>query len=1223
MRSRAEGTRLQHGLEPQVAPPGSPGLTGPVQDRCVGKYQLREHLGDGGMGTVYRATVAGSEASVAVKVIHPHLQRERGFRARFEREADLGRRVDHENVVRTLGAEIVREGDRETAVLVMEYVEGRTLRALLAELGTVPESLLRELARQIAAGLRSIHEAGIIHRDLKPENVLITRDAQVRIMDLGVARPVRTSSPLTKEGHFAGSLLYAAPEQLRGATPGTAYDQYALGLILYELATGRHPFPGESAAEIVGAHLHASPRRLIDTQPNVSPFFSEVVATLMDKAPERRFASTAELHAALERGEEGTWWVDRSRDAGRRGPRLRIPVTREADVVGRTRELGMLRGAWDAARRGEGRTVFVEGEAGVGKTRFLDAFVGEVEHEFVHALYGSYPPEGAQNGLTKAVVDHLGRADLAARIAPYLEGSDALARALAAALRHEVPVDGATPSLGAESLSAALVRLARGLAAERPVLWFVEDLHNASPAARHRVLALARAARDLPLLLVLTARTGALDQELPELTRLAGFRRMQLPRLGSDALQRLVDSLFVDAGAAERVGPLIAGRSDGVPFFVFELLHGLTESGRLRRRADGRYEELSTITEVEAPSAVRDLVRLRLHELSADQRHLVDVAAVQGHAFDPDLQARVLQAPRVRVLQTLAHLERKGGLVRSKGARYQFDHHLVQEVVRNELPLPLLQEYHALLAHALAEREGVDLESAKGVQGHVAHTLVVHLLGSTEPRAALPFLRAAANHLSLHAGEEAARALLRKALDIIPDLPAEQRFDLLLVLAGSLHADSRQQAECEAIDEAAALADALDDDCLRARAETARGVMLVHAGALEEAVQVLQGSIRLSEAGGFDDVTALSRQHLVLVLAQAGRHPEALEQCEAGRAATRRTGNRRRESALLGQAAAALWALQRETEAEAAAEEAVQIAREEGDWAVETRVLAQIGSICMRSGRHAEAVDAFLRFLEIVQARGHGSRISYACGNLGRIYEDMGRLADACGRYEQSIRVSRELGDRRTESMSRGLLGGVRRALGDFEGAVTSVEHSLRIGKDVGDRRLEACGLNVLGSVALDRDATGEALALLRAAIALFDHHPFPSGRAGALRWLGLALVRRGEVQEGCAALEEARALARSIHAAREELPAAAALAVLGVLDAGEVLAALGAEEARLDAQTRMRVLHDLHRATGDPALLAEAQALLEHLIRHAPAAWREPMRRRVPLHREIATASV
>lgn len=1187
----------------------------------MGQYRLCERLGDGGMGTVFRATVEGTGASVAVKVIHPHLQRESGFRARFEREAELGRRVDHVNVVRTLGAEIVRQGDEETAVLVMEYVEGRTLRALLAELGRVPESLLRELASQIAAGLRSIHEAGIIHRDLKPENVLITHDDQVRIMDLGVARPVRPTSPLTKEGLFAGSLLYAAPEQLRGATPGTAADQYGLGLILYELATGLHPFGGENAAEIVGAHLHASPRRLIDTQPDVSPFLSEIVATLMDKAPERRFPSTAELQDAIDQGEGGAWWAERSRATGPRLHRLRIPVTRESHVVGRTRELGLLRGAWEAARQGEGRLVLVEGEAGVGKTRLIDAFLGEVEHEVVHTLYGSYPPEGTQNGLTKAVVDHLGSADLDGRLARYLAGSDALARALAAALRHQVPGDGGTPLTG-DSLSAALVRVARGLAAERPVLWFVEDLHNAGPAARRRVLALARALENLPILLVLTTRPDAIDQELPELSRLEGFRRLQVPRLHADAVQQLADTLFVDAGVAERVGPLIAGKSDGVPFFVFELLRGLCESGRLRRRGDGRYEELSAISKVEAPSAVRDLVRLRLHELSADQRHLIDVAAVQGHAFDPDLQARVLQAPRVSILQTLAHLERKGGLVRSKGALYQFDHHLVQEVVRDELPLPLRQEYHSLLAHGLADREGVDLASGQGVADHVAHALVVHLLGSTEPQVALPFLRAAASYLSLHAGEEASRALLRRALDVLPDMPSEERFDLLLVLAGSLHAGGGQQAESDAIDEAGALAEQLDEDRLRVRAEAARGMLLHRTSQHEEAVRVLQDCAQRAEVGGLDDVAPLCRKHLGFVLTQLGRHAEALEQSEAGRAVARRTGDRERESALVGQAAAALWALGRASEAEAAAEEALTIARDVGDWAVELRVLGQIGSICGRSGRYAEAVDAFLRFLEIAQAQGRQAHVSFACGNLGRTYESMGRFEDACHQYEQAIRVSREQGDRPTECMYHGLLGSVRRSLGDFDGAKASVEHSLRIGRDVEDRRLEACGLDVLGSTAFARGAHEEAVPLLRTAIALFDRHPFPSGRASALRWLGLALLEQGDRKTGRLRLEEAFVLARDTHAPRVEIPAAAALATLGAADAAEVLASLRVHTASLDVLTRMTALYDLHRATGDVGLLTEAQALLDHLIRHAPADWRHRMRETVPLYREIAQAS-
>lgn len=1172
------------------------------------------------MGEVYRATVDDSGASVAVKMIHPHLQRESGFRARFEREAELGHWVDHENVVRTLGAEIVGGQDGETAVLVMEYVEGRTLRDLLLELGCVPESLLRELARQIVAGLRAIHEAGIIHRDLKPENVLITRDDRVRIMDLGLARPVHSTSSLTKEGQFAGSLLYAAPEQLRGAELEPSYDQYALGLILYELAAGHHPFPGETPAEIIGAHIHASPRRLADTQPDVSPFFSEVVATLMDKAPERRFSSTAELQEALDRGEDGTWWADRSREADRALRRLRIPVTRESGLFGRSRDLGMLRGAWEATRRGEGRTILVEGEAGVGKTRLLDALLTEVEREDVRTLYGSYPPEGTQNGLTKAVLDHFGAARLEERLVPYFDGSVTLARALAATLRHEVSVGDSAPLTG-DALSAALIRLARGLAVEKPVLWFVEDLHNASPSTKRRVVAMARALEGLPILLVLTTRPGTLDEEFSELSRLAGFRRLNVGRLNADALQRLVEALFHDAAVAERVGPLIADKSDGVPFFVFELLRGLSESGQLRRRADGRYEEVSAIAQVETPSAVKDLVRLRLDELSTDQRHLVDVASVQGHAFDPDLQARVLQVPRVGILQTLAHLERRGGLVRSYGNLYQFDHHLVQEVVLGDLPLLLLQEYHTLLAEALAAREGVDLASGDGGQGDVAHALARHLLGGGEPEKAAPLLRAAVRHVSLHEGSESAGALMRRALDTAPGMSPHERIDLLLLLAGHLHATAQRGAERAAIEEASELAELVDDDRQHIRIDMARGVLLSRLEDHEEAVRSLEAAIERAESGGFDDVTALCRQHMGFFLTRLGRHQDALDQFAAGLVVARRSANRNRESALLGQLAGALWALGRAEEAEAAAEEALGIARAAGDRDVEAGVLARIGGVCMRAGRHEEALDAWLRFLDVVREGGHRDRVMLACGNLGRTYESMGRLEEARTYFERAIHACRELGNRRMESMYRGLLGGALRALGDFEGARASVEHSIRILKDVGDRRLEACGLNELGAMAIGQGDTGSAVSLLRTSIALFDRHPFPSGRTNALSLLGRALAQQGDLESGRAHLEEAVALARDTHEPAAEVTAAAALAALGAANATDVLASFRSHEAHLGTVVRLEALYDLYRATRNRELFEEAQALLEHLVRHAPADRRESMRASVRLYREISKA--
>ncbi len=190
-----------------------------MQGKQLGPYRLLSELGAGGMGTVHLAEVAEAVAGlepgqkVAVKVVHPHLLASPGFFKRFMREAELGRKVVHENVVRTFDVDATELEDKAVHYMVMEYVEGKSLRELLKDLGTVPETLLREIALQTSAGLAAIHAAGIVHRDLKPENVLITDDHEIRIMDLGVAKLQEASIAITREGQFAGSVLYAAPEQ--------------------------------------------------------------------------------------------------------------------------------------------------------------------------------------------------------------------------------------------------------------------------------------------------------------------------------------------------------------------------------------------------------------------------------------------------------------------------------------------------------------------------------------------------------------------------------------------------------------------------------------------------------------------------------------------------------------------------------------------------------------------------------------------------------------------------------------------------------------------------------------------------------------------------------------------------------------------------------------------------------------------------------------------------
>jgi eukaryotic-like serine/threonine-protein kinase len=221
-----------------------------------GIYKLLSELGSGGMASVFLAEVLRPHAGlmpgekVAVKVLHRHLTEEGDFPERFRREAANGSRIGHVNVVRTFDFGDTGDG---RLFLVMEHVEGRTLRALLNELLRVPEDLCRLIGGEVARALSAIHAEGIIHRDVKPDNVLLTADRTVKLSDLGVSCLADEQLRLSATGQFVGSIFYAAPEQIHGGGKDidARLDLYQLGVLLYELASGVHPYSAGDPHEAI------------------------------------------------------------------------------------------------------------------------------------------------------------------------------------------------------------------------------------------------------------------------------------------------------------------------------------------------------------------------------------------------------------------------------------------------------------------------------------------------------------------------------------------------------------------------------------------------------------------------------------------------------------------------------------------------------------------------------------------------------------------------------------------------------------------------------------------------------------------------------------------------------------------------------------------------------------------------------------------------------------
>ncbi len=265
----------------------------------LGRYQILGKLGQGGMAEVYLAHDAGLDRRVALKLLPRESVHDPDAVARFRREARALAKLSHPGIVQAFDSD---SGDGRH-FLVMEYVEGHSLSALLKEFGRLPPALAADYARQVALALQHAHDKGLVHRDLKPANLLVTPQGQVKLLDLGLARFLQDQigdSQLTREGAGMGTPDYCAPEQYRDArSADPRADIYSLGCTLYQMLAGRVPFPGSSLSEKFRAHADQEAQAVEESCPEVPVGLALVVRRMMAKRPQDRFRTAGEVAVAL------------------------------------------------------------------------------------------------------------------------------------------------------------------------------------------------------------------------------------------------------------------------------------------------------------------------------------------------------------------------------------------------------------------------------------------------------------------------------------------------------------------------------------------------------------------------------------------------------------------------------------------------------------------------------------------------------------------------------------------------------------------------------------------------------------------------------------------------------------------------------------------------------------------------------------------------------------
>ena len=304
-------------------------LEGLLRKATKGEYEIEGLLGQGGMAVVFKAKEIMLDRPVAIKVLPPELAFGPGMIERFKREARTAAQLNHPNII-----PIYRVGEAaRTMYFVMKYVEGRTLDGILDDAGRLEHPVAALMLQQVCAGLSYAHKRGVIHRDMKPSNVMIDDEGWALLMDFGIAKAAG-SSTLTATGAALGTPYYMSPEQGGGKPVTPLSDQYALGVMAYQMLSGSVPFEGETVPEIITKHFFEEPRPLSELCPDCPERFRAAVHRAMAKKPEERFATLEEFVAEITAGEAGedeavrTQMVDMAKTVpGDAVPRVATPLS--------------------------------------------------------------------------------------------------------------------------------------------------------------------------------------------------------------------------------------------------------------------------------------------------------------------------------------------------------------------------------------------------------------------------------------------------------------------------------------------------------------------------------------------------------------------------------------------------------------------------------------------------------------------------------------------------------------------------------------------------------------------------------------------------------------------------------------------------------------------------------------------------------------------------------
>lgn len=1021
------------------------------------RYYIEAKMGDGQLGTVFKATDTRLNRPVAIKVLS-HAFSE----GAIEQFLQHGRQIvdlNHPHIVNVFDC----DRDQGLSFMVEELIEGQTLRGLIEQQSgqPLPYNLALQIAKNIAQGLEYAHGQGVIHGDLKTKNVLL--DKRVKISDFGLGRLESGKSPLTIDVPLdLVTAHYLAPEQILGHPIDARTDLYALGVILYEMLTGQRPFEG-SDQELMEQHRHRQPVSPRQLNPKLPETIEHLILKLLDKDPNKRYATARQTRRILA--------AMRTITSGDVQPAPIAPY-QEQTLVGRAEIWPQLRALWAKTEQGQGQVALIAGEAGLGKTYLIQALVQQIKRgtvligtsdqpdgrqpgqPFIDAI-NSYLMNmaGAQNDSGELKVTPVGQ--LLEQVSPYLpEISQYLTN---------LPGDDRSTLFLAERNSDptepfSLAQILADVTAERPWLLILDDLHHCDQSSLRLLLYLAGHCAGLKLMIIGLYRPGEMKHHQFVAEILASFEpyphytRLNLEPLAEAEVADLLSQTWSQAVPAD-LAAAIYRRSQGNPLFAVEIARLLTDENSVTWR--GGQWHFEPVVEANLPLHLSEVILRRVRRLPRKAQLILNQAAVLGPTFTVAVLREMDQHTETDLQESLDILLERQMI--HQGARINwlnFSHRQVQWTLYEDLATLKRRSLHRAAGEALERLNAGNLEA-------IVEELAHHFLQAGELEKGLTYsLQAAGLAESIYAQQNALRRY-SQALDALEQLGLNektqpQKFELLLRREQIYHRLGDRPAQAADLAALLALAQAANEPAKLATALQRQAAFEQANNRFNQADAAAQSGLDAARQAGQSRLEAANLFVLTHIAVVQGHFDLARERLQAVRKIIDQAGSSAEQARALYQQATLVRNQNNYVAAEQAGQQAYALNQLHGNRYAQADNLLLLGAFRFEQGDYGQAFGYYQQALTLNRLIGCRAGEAGSLNHLARFYHELGELVLAKSYLQAALTMRRNLDDVRGKAEDLAVLSQIHLSRGEYVAARDYAGEALEIFQRFGLRPLES-----------------------------------------------------------------------------------------------------------------------------------------------------------------------